>query len=84
MKLFHSALFAAAALALSASAFAAGPAKAVAMTEAQMAKIVGGNLSMTNSLAGSHTAQAPQSGNSRAWVNVTSGNGINTCVNNCF
>jgi hypothetical protein len=75
----------AAALALTASAFAADAPKAVAMTDAQMAKIVAGNtpsLTGFNTNAGDIQANAPQSSNSRASVSEVSRNGV-TCIRAC-
>jgi hypothetical protein len=76
----------AAALALSASAFAADASKAVAMTDAQMAKTVAGNpgnLLIFNTNAGTLSANAVQSSNSRASVNEVSRNGVVTCIRAC-
>jgi hypothetical protein len=75
----------AAALALSASAFAADTSKAIAMTDAQMARAVGGQpsgLYIYNSKVGGNTANAPQSSNSSASVNQYH-NGITICVRIC-
>jgi hypothetical protein len=68
--------------AFSLSAVAADASKAVAMTDAQMAKATAGNLFQSNTNAGDRVASAVQSDAARAFV-YQSHRGVTTCVNAC-